>query len=133
MAGVSITFCSRSFHPIRCDFVAAPSGENASRRLGPMGDVSTDLVCVARAVRQARSAPQVWIPEAQPPFSSGYDLTEGLFVPFRSLFASDVERPFAPEVPADGASKMTLMALELIEAGLLERHDYLNLNRGAAG
>jgi hypothetical protein len=30
--------------------------ENASRRLGPMGDVSTDLVCVARAVRQARSA-----------------------------------------------------------------------------
>jgi hypothetical protein len=23
MAGYSVTFCSRSFHPIRCDFVAA--------------------------------------------------------------------------------------------------------------
>jgi hypothetical protein len=29
MAGVSDTFCSWSFHPIRCDFVAAFSGRTA--------------------------------------------------------------------------------------------------------
>jgi hypothetical protein len=29
MAGVSTTFCSRSFHPIRCDFIAVFSGRTA--------------------------------------------------------------------------------------------------------
>jgi hypothetical protein len=32
MAGVSTTFCSRSFHPIRCDFVAAFPTKNSARR-----------------------------------------------------------------------------------------------------
>src|SRR5713226_6440014 len=37
-AGVSTTFCSRSFHPIRCDFVAAFSGRTVAATLVQMGD-----------------------------------------------------------------------------------------------
>ena len=63
--GVSVSFCSRSFHPIRCDFVAASSGRTVSSRLGPRGSSNGSsshdlaafpecLLCPPEAVIQSR-------------------------------------------------------------------------------
>jgi hypothetical protein len=74
VAGVSATFCSRSFHPIRCDFVAAFSGRTVAAALGGIPAYGS-----VRLVRQAGFAPQVQIPEAQPPiptFADGGHLTK---------------------------------------------------------
>lgn len=67
--------------------------ENGSSRLGPMGDAPTDLVCIARPVRQARCTPQVQIPEAQPPiptFANGDHLKNGRGV--HGVFRLEVEK-----------------------------------------
>jgi hypothetical protein len=53
VAGVSATFCSRSFHPIRCDFVCGVLRKSGSSRHGPLGDVHPHIAGVDHAHQQA--------------------------------------------------------------------------------
>ena len=51
---VSVTFCSRSFHPFRCDFVAAFANENDAQTActtKPRRAIRFSLVCCAGSTR----------------------------------------------------------------------------------
>jgi hypothetical protein len=54
VAGVSVTFCSRSFHPIRCDFVAAFSVRTALTSttiwLNYIASFDSVALCLSRTV-----------------------------------------------------------------------------------